>query len=340
MDRLSEGLRAALSTAAAGKLQRYLDETAEEAQQRERAMRLTIEKVLQDLTEAEKSSQAASEERQRERAKKKAAIEASIRDKEEEISLELNLMTHRVRTLTENIEMERQKLVSLEEDYQRTVALLEKEYVYDYDKMMINEPERIKAESDNWVRWTHERVNSTLATALTAAATKQKWLKELVNQAEKRMVVSVPQVSGGPAQEVSNTNKSCLNDGLQSLSFSSQRAEQIIVQKQTFQGKIDTKFEKKMARLVSEATKKEEKIKAAEMKKRMQLEEKTRKELDRIHKAELKEKKRKGAKEKKEAEKLERKRAKEERAETRQTRCCFCWRKSSSPKDNAEELNS
>ncbi|XP_062402691.1 UPF0741 protein SAR0599-like [Sardina pilchardus] len=162
---------------------------------------------------------------------------------------------------------------------------------------------------------------------LRAAAMKQKCLNELISNAEKRLVVSVPQESDGPAQEVSNTNKSGFTDGLQSLSPSSPKAEEVIGKHQALQGKSDTKFAKKMARLVAEATKKEEKIKAAEQKKRMQLEEKTRKQLEKLQKAELEKQRRKEAKEKKEAEKLERKRAKEERAKTRQRGCCFCcWR--------------
>ncbi|XP_048093199.1 leucine-rich repeat-containing protein 59-like [Alosa alosa] len=105
-------------------------------------------------------------------------------------------------------------------------------------------------------------------------------------------------VSDGPAQEVSNT-KLCLNDGLQCQSLSSQEAEQIILRNQMLQGKITAKSEKKMARLMAVAAKKEEKIRAAELKKRRQLEEKTRKELEKVNRAELKEKKKREAKEEK-----------------------------------------
>ncbi|KAG5273206.1 hypothetical protein AALO_G00148830 [Alosa alosa] len=205
---------------------------------------------------------------------------------------------------------------------------------------MLNDPERAKRESENWTRWTQERVDSTLKMALTAAAIKQQWLQQLKSQAEKWMV-SIPQVSDGPAQEVNDIQiKLSLDDGLQSLSFSSQKAEQVVVQNQMLQAKIDAKLDKKMARLVAEAIKKEEKIRAAELKKRRQMEEKTRKKLEEIHKAELKEKKRREAKEKKEAEKMERRRAKEERGETTQPRFCFCFRKSSRSKDNDQEVRS
>ncbi|XP_041964933.1 uncharacterized protein LOC121723383 [Alosa sapidissima] len=362
MGEFSEGLKAELSTTTADELRTFIADKTKEAQDKELAMRATLENLIRFLAEMEQSSKAKVEEWQRENARIEAAIQADLRNMEENIHLDQILLTRLATTLAEKAEMERQKLSSLPlaKEHQRIVSLLEKEFDYDYDSIMLNDPERAKRESENWTRWTQERVDSTLKMALTVAAIKQKWLQQLKSQAEKWMVinitftytshlyfytqhggklrkcfvcfpqVSVPQVSDGPAQEVNDTHiKLSLDDGLQSLSFSSQKAEQVVVQNQMLQAKIDAKFDKKMARLVAEAIKKEEKIRAAELKKRRQMEEKTRKKLEEIQKAELKEKKRREAKEKKEAEKMERRRAKEERGETTQPRFCFCFRKSS-----------
>ncbi|XP_041964939.1 uncharacterized protein LOC121723388 [Alosa sapidissima] len=277
-----------LSTITADELRRFLADEAGEAQDKECAMRSTLENLVRFLAEMEQSSKAEVEEWQREKARIEAAIQADLRNMEENIHLDHILLTRLATTLTEKADMERQKLSSLPlaKEHQRIVSLLEKKCDYDYDKIMLNDPERAKRESENWTRWTQERVDSTLKMALTAAAIKQKWLQQLKSQAEKWMV-SIPQVSDGPAQEVNDTHiKLSLDDCLQSLSFSSQKAEQIIVQNQMLQAKIDAKLDKKMARLVAEAIKKEEKIRAAELKKRRQMEEKTRKKLEEIQKAE------------------------------------------------------
>ncbi|XP_062381389.1 calponin homology domain-containing protein DDB_G0272472-like [Sardina pilchardus] len=318
MYRLSKGLRASLRPAKVYQLQQHVADMAEKARLKELVMGWKAEKLTEDIAKAEQTLKVVAEENQRERERKEAGNGAPRSDEEEKTCVTLSLMTNEKSLLTEKIQMCRQNFVSLEEEYQRIVSLLET--VLDYDQIVA---EHIKVASENWARLGQERVDGALSAALTAATIKQKWLKDLKGQAEKRMAVS-----DGPAQEVSDTKN---HDGLQCLSFSSQRTEQIIVRNQTLQGQITAKSEKKMARLMAVAAKKEEKIRAAELKKRRQLEEKTRKELEKVNKAELKKKKRREAKEKKEAEQLERKRAKEERkrakeemAETRQPRCCFC----------------
>ncbi|KAG5273207.1 hypothetical protein AALO_G00148840 [Alosa alosa] len=226
MDEFSEGLNAELSTTTADELRQFLGGKTKEAQDKELAMRATLENLIRFLAEMEQSSKAEVEEWQREKARIEAAIQADLRYMEENIRLDQILLARLATTLAEKAEMERQKLSSLPlaKEHQRIVSLLEKKFDYDYDKIMLNNPERAKRESENWTRWTQERVDSTLKMALTAAAIKQQWLQQLKSQAEKRMV-SVPQVSDGPAQEVNDIQiKLSLDDGLQSLSFSSQKS--------------------------------------------------------------------------------------------------------------------
>ncbi|XP_041924662.1 vicilin-like seed storage protein At2g18540 [Alosa sapidissima] len=340
MDQLSEHLRATLSPAGAEELQLFLADMTEEAQEKENILKATLEKLLQDLTEMEHARKAQVEEWQRERERMQAAGEASKRDLQEKHRDAYSRLQSDVDRRAEELEMERKKLVALEKDHKRAVFLLEMKEEEDYDKMMAKETERMIAESARWDKWTRERESCTLSMALTAAILKQRLLQELKSHADKWMV------SGESTQGASGTerapmvfqtwmmrdqwrklqdNRVCLNDGLQSF-INRKQIEEVIVQDQTLKGEIDVEFDKKMERHMTEALKKQEKLRAAAMKKKVKLEEKTRKVLEKVQKAELKEKQRKEAKERKEAEKLEKKRAREERAKSSQPTFC-CWRK-------------
>lgn len=191
MDRLSEDLRAALSKTIAYELELVLAEMAEEAQYKEQAMRVTLEKLLQDITELEDSGETEKQEWQRERDEMVATVEAA-RHKEQELNQDaLSLMKHEVKRMTVEREKEREKSLALEKEHRRVLFLLEQKEEEDYDKMMVKETEWILKDSENWARLTAEREHCTLSMALTTAAIKQRLLKDLKRQAQKWMVRNV-----------------------------------------------------------------------------------------------------------------------------------------------------
>lgn len=190
MERLSEGLRATLSPLERMELQLVLSKEAEEAQVTERALRMAIQKTAEDLGEVENSMKAENEAWQMEKERLEAAVKKTRRYEQEEVRLDLSLLGHDIKMMSDKTEEERRKTAALEKSQQRVLSLLEMEK--DIDELMVKDPECLQAESDNWIRWTQDRVDSALSTALTTAAAKQKWLRELKIKAQECTVVNIP----------------------------------------------------------------------------------------------------------------------------------------------------
>lgn len=191
MDGLSESLREALSPAMAEELQILLEEMAEEAEEKERILNLTLERLLGDIKTLEQIRKMEEEGRQWERASLKAALEAARREPLEQSRKALTYLRDLAQMRTEEFEKEREKRYALEWELKRVNFLLELKEDKDYDALMAKETERMIADSERWARQTKEKELSTLAVALAAAAMKQRLLKELKSQAEKWMVRNV-----------------------------------------------------------------------------------------------------------------------------------------------------
>ncbi|KAL2093788.1 hypothetical protein ACEWY4_011100 [Coilia grayii] len=340
MNRLPEGLTAALCRTVLENLQMVFADLAEEAQVKQQAMKMTMEKLMEDIRALEASKETQKEERQREREKLVAAAEAVRLAEREEIQNNLSKMASQLKSITEEKEKQREKCFAIEKEKTWTLFLLEKKKEEDYEKMMTRE--RIIKDAANWERITRERENGTLPMVLTTAALKQRLLMELKEHAEKWMVApgrSTKEPSAERTPVVLTTwmvreewrklqaNKPCLNDDLQTF-CTKEDITKLIFENQKLEAEIAAEYDKKRKCVMAAFLKKEEKIRAAELKQKHKLEQQMRKQLEKTQKAELKEKKRREAKEKKEAEKLARKQAKDERAETRRSRLFF-WRRSS-----------
>ncbi|KAL2093130.1 hypothetical protein ACEWY4_010442 [Coilia grayii] len=339
MNRLPEGLTAALCRTVLGKLQMVFADLAEEAQVKQQAMKMTMEKLMEDIRALEASRETQKEERQREREKLVAAAEVARLAEREEIQNNLSKMASQLKSITEEKEKQREKRFAIEKEKTWTLFLQEKKKKEeDYEKMMIRD--RIIKDAANWERITRERENGTLSMVLTTAALKQRLLMELKEHAEKWMVAPGRSTKEPSAERTPvvltiwmvreewrklQANKPCLNDDLQTF-CTKEDITKLIFENQKLEAEIATEYDKKRKSLMAAFLKKEEKIRAAELKQQHKLEQQMRKQLEKTQKAELKEKKRREAKKKKEAEKLARKQAKDERAETRRSRLFF-WRR-------------
>lgn len=191
MDSLSEGLREALTPAMAEELQFLLADMAEDAQEKERVLNMTLERLLHDIKEMERSRMEEVERRRGERNRLTVASADAKREVQEHNREALTRLKSEVQRKTEEYEMERERRYALERELKRISALLELKEEEDYHKLMVKETDLMIEESKHWARRTKESEDCTLSIALAAAAKKQRLLRDLEHQAEKWMVGNV-----------------------------------------------------------------------------------------------------------------------------------------------------
>ena len=171
MNRLGQEVTASLTASTMEHLQQVFAEMAEEAEEHQRALRMTAETLLQNITELKASMKAEREERLTERYRMLAAVE-SARFQQRRINNEtiINLQ-HELRRVMEEKEEERKKCVDLNTAKKWALLLLERK-----NKAV----QKVARDSESVV--------------VSAAAMKQKMLRELKTQAGQWMEVNITSV--------------------------------------------------------------------------------------------------------------------------------------------------
>ena len=190
MNRLPEGLKAGLSGIALEELQTVFADLAEEAQVKQQAMEMTMEKLMEDIQALEASRQTNKQEWQREREKLIAAAEAARQAEREKIDSNLSQMASQLKNIVEKKDKEREIYFALEKEKRKMLFLLEQKEEEDYKKMMTIDKELAMKDAANWGRLAREKENGTLCMVLRTAALKQRLLIELREHADKWMVVN------------------------------------------------------------------------------------------------------------------------------------------------------
>ncbi|KAL2083391.1 hypothetical protein ACEWY4_021164 [Coilia grayii] len=329
MNLLSEALRSNMSETMTREVEMVLQDMAEEAEQKQQAMRHTVKKLQQYKQDLIASIHLEKQARESERERLEASVEA-VRQEEWAKHMQdesFMKMKQEEERLTDEREKLRERRYALERENRWLLFQLELKEDENYEKRMSKETDRFIQEAAKWDRLTRERVDVALSTTLSAAATKQKLLVELKNQASKWMVRNannqeVSSTQGAPRVlrgwmlreewgKLQNT-EACLNDHVQSFTCRKEIEQTILLNKRLL-ANINKKYEKQMKQLMVEKTKKEEEIRAAALKEREKLEQKLKKEMEKQLKAEMKEQMKQEAEERKQAEKLEKKAKKEKR---------------------------
>ncbi|KAL2093653.1 hypothetical protein ACEWY4_010965 [Coilia grayii] len=312
MNRLDEDVRATLSKTVLDKLQVVFGDMAEEEKAKQQVMRVTLEKMMEDIKDLEASKEIEKEDWERERENLVESADAARHAEWIKRRDDVSRMQFRLNMAMEEREKQREKCLAVEREHKHILARLE---VTAEETTMAEESEQAAKDVATWERLSRERENGTLSMALAAAAAKQKLLTELKANAQKLMGaqnMAIEQANSSEENILDNwrklqDSKLCPNDYLQL------EMEGILLEKQTLLDKIAMKFGKKRECLLADLARKQEQMMAAELKKRRKLEEKMRKKLEKLEKAELKQQ---------EAKKLAKKAA-EDAAENKQPRFCF-----------------
>ena len=176
MNRLDESVRAALSKTVLDKLQKVFADMAEEEKALQQAMRVTLDKLMEEIQKMEASMERQKENWERERENLVQSADAARQEEWLKKRDDISRMQFRLNVAMKDREKERENHVAVEQEHKHILSLLK---VTLKQKMKAREEDRAMKDAATQDLLSRERENDALPVVLAAAATKQMLLKEL-----------------------------------------------------------------------------------------------------------------------------------------------------------------